>query len=163
MNGHRSSSNNPDNLPHLVTIHTKSHQLHFNPCCIVWVLHKLPPNTNHFTSCHIELAFQIILPSRHSPGINFRQFPIFFPSSFPVLQPWWHFSKPLMWRHHYRVFTYIYSLLIEKGMCDRQNISSFHTVVLTFIQISLHFSLFSLSFLNYFVFHTSVPPFPCGL
>ena len=28
--------------------------------------------------------------------------------------------------HNHRMFTYIYSLLIEKGICDRWNISSFH-------------------------------------
>ena len=32
-------------------------------------------------------------------------------------------SKTLMWHHVYRVFTYIYSLLIEKDTCDHQNIS----------------------------------------
>ena len=32
MNGHRSSSISPDNLPLPVAIHTKSHQLHINSC-----------------------------------------------------------------------------------------------------------------------------------
>ena len=32
----------------------------------------------------------------------------------------------LTWRHHYRMFAYIYSLLIEKGICNCWNISSFH-------------------------------------
>ena len=37
----------------------------------------------------------------------------------PVLQPhWWHFSKTPMWHH-----LYSYSLLIDKNICDCQNIS----------------------------------------
>jgi hypothetical protein len=42
MNGHQSSSNNPYNLPLLVAIHTKSHQLPFNPCWNVHVLYNVP-------------------------------------------------------------------------------------------------------------------------
>ena len=30
------------------------------------------------------------------------------------------------WHSHYCMFTYIYYLLIKKGICDRQNISSSH-------------------------------------
>ena len=71
MNGHRSSSNSPDDLPLPVPIHTRSHQLPFNSCWNVRVLHNLPP-TNHITCCHLELAYQFILSSRHSPGINLR-------------------------------------------------------------------------------------------
>ena len=33
-----------------------------------------------------------------------------------ILPPWWHFSKTLMSCHLYRVFTYIYCLLIEEDM-----------------------------------------------
>ena len=47
----------------------------------------------------------------------------------------------------YRMFTYSYSLLTEKGICDRQNISSFRVFVCTFIRRSCDFSgEFSLSF-----------------
>ena len=35
---------------------------------------------------------------------------------------WWHLSKTLSWHHLYPVFTYFYSLLIEKDICDHQNI-----------------------------------------
>ena len=41
MNDHRSSSNNPDNLSLQVAIHTKSHQLPFNSCWAVRLLHNL--------------------------------------------------------------------------------------------------------------------------
>ena len=40
--------------------------------------------------------------------------------SYPL---WWHFSKTFMWCHLYHVFTYIYSLLIEKDICVCRNIS----------------------------------------
>ena len=36
------------------------------------LVHNLPPNTNQITRCHLELAYQLILSSRHSPGINLR-------------------------------------------------------------------------------------------
>ena len=49
MNGHCSSSNNPDNLPLLVVIQTESHQFLFNSCWNGSILHNLPPlpNINH--------------------------------------------------------------------------------------------------------------------
>ena len=46
MNGHRSSSNSPDDLPLPVAIHTRSHQFPFDSCWNVCVLHHLPQNTN---------------------------------------------------------------------------------------------------------------------
>ena len=62
MNGHQ-SSNNPDNSPFPVATHTKSHQLPFNSCWDVCVLHNLPPNTNHITRYHLELSYQFSAPS----------------------------------------------------------------------------------------------------
>ena len=50
----------------------KSHLLPFNSCWNVRVLHNLPPDTNHMTLRHLELAYQFVLSSRHSPGINLR-------------------------------------------------------------------------------------------
>ena len=129
MNGHRSSLNNPDNLPLLVAIQTKSHQLHFNSCWNVHVLRNLPPNTNHITCHHHELTYQFVLSSRHTVLVlNSDDFhsilspsPPFLPSS--CLAPlWWNFSETFTWCCLYRVFTYIYSLLIEKNICDHQNI-----------------------------------------
>ena len=61
-----------DNLPIPVAIHTKSHQLPFDCCWNVCVLHNLPPNINHIIHCHLELAYQFVLSSRYSPGINLR-------------------------------------------------------------------------------------------
>ena len=56
-------------------------------------------------------------------SIRFSLYPLH-SSPHPVSHPlWWHFSKTLMWHHLYRVFTYIYSLLIKKEICDRQNLS----------------------------------------
>ena len=79
MNSHQ-SSNNPDNLPLPVTIHTKSQQLPFNSYWNVRVVHNLPPNTSHITCRHFELAYQFVLSIRHSHGINLRLFPFNFPS-----------------------------------------------------------------------------------
>ena len=51
-------------------------------------------------------------------------FSIFPPTPLPVSHPpWWHLSETVMWHCLYHVFTYIYSLLIEKDICDCQNIS----------------------------------------
>ena len=72
INGHRSSSNSPDDLPLPVAIHTRSHHLPFNSCWNVRVLHHLTPNTDQITCRHLELAYQFVLSSRLSPGINLR-------------------------------------------------------------------------------------------
>ena len=74
--------------PLMVTIHTKSHQLPFNSCWNVHVLHNLSHNTNHNTHRHLELICQFVLSARHNPGINLRSFlcnilPI--PSTLPLL------------------------------------------------------------------------------
>ena len=68
----------------------------------------------------------------------------------------------LTWGHHYHVSMYIYSLLIEKGICYRRNISNkFPCLCMPFLQISLNFLVrFFPLFSNFCVFHTSVPPFP---
>ena len=52
-----------------------------------------------------------------------------------------HLSKTPTWRHRYRMSKYIYSLEIDKGICDRRNISSFHVFVFVcfFIRRPLHF------------------------
>ena len=47
-----------------------------------------------------------------------------FPTSC-IATPWWHLSKTPTWCYLYCVFTYIHFPLIEKDICDRQNISSF--------------------------------------
>ena len=88
----------------------------------------------------------------------------------PVLEPYNLINRkgkgrensPTNWRD-LRMFTYIYSLLIKKGICDRQNVSSFHMFVFmcTSIQGSLHFLVnfpfpflfIELSVLQYFSFH----------
>ena len=72
LNSHHSSSNSPDNLPLPISICTKSHQLPFNSCWNVYVLHNLLPNTNHMTCYHLELAYQFVPSSRHSFDISLR-------------------------------------------------------------------------------------------
>ena len=37
--------------------------------------------------------------------------------------PWWLLPETVMWRHLYCVFTYIYSLLIEKDIYNCRNVS----------------------------------------
>ena len=57
-----------------------------------------------------------------------------------------------MWHHHYHMFTYIYSLLIEKGICDRRNKVSMCLCV-SFTQRSLHFSVKVFPFFSYLLFY----------
>ena len=57
-----------------------------------------------------------------------------------------YFSETVMWCHLYCVFTYIYSLLIEKDICDCWNVSvEIPCLCVAFIRRSLHF--FGKSFL----------------
>jgi len=63
MNGHRSSSNSPDDLPLPVAIHARSHQLPFDSCWNIHVLHNLLPNTNHITRRHLEFVYEFTLSS----------------------------------------------------------------------------------------------------
>ena len=72
------------------------------------------------------------------------------PSPISVSQPpGGNFKNHSHGHHLYRIFTYIYSLLIEKGICNRWNISSFH--VYFRLKISSFFGKFSLSFPIYWV------------
>ena len=57
------------------TIVPKCYDNIFSKCTCV--LH----NTNHITCRLLELAYQFVLPSRRSPGINLRWFPFNFPST----------------------------------------------------------------------------------
>jgi hypothetical protein len=71
-------------------------------------------------------------------------------SSLPVSHPaWWYFSKTVTWCHLYLVFTYIYSLLIEKDICNHQSISVKLPCVL-FIRRFLHFLVRASSFFSIF-------------
>ena len=71
VNGHRSTCTvaNSD-LP--VPIHTQSHQLPFQECWSVRVMHKLPDTTLDHFRCQHETAYQLVLKSRQFPGINIR-------------------------------------------------------------------------------------------
>ena len=109
---HWSFSNNSDNLPLPVAMHTKAHRLPFISCWNVGLLHNLPPNTNHITCCRIELAYQFILSSRHSPGINLRYLP-FIPCPLPVLHPPW-------WFLNCHVASFLLSVYIHLLSSDRE-------------------------------------------
>ena len=72
----------------------------------------------------------------------------------PVLYPlWWKFYKTLMCLYH--VFTYIYSLLKEKEVCDHRNV----TIKLPCVCVCLSprdifiFSVIVSSFFSYFLCH----------
>ena len=61
---------------------------------------------------------------RVKPSISLRWFPFKFPSVLSISHPLWcRSSKSSMGHCLYPVFTYIYSLLIEKDIYDHQNIS----------------------------------------
>ena len=55
--------------------------------------------------------------------IKSRKIKMDIPPSCLTIPPWWPFSKTLTWPCLYCMFTYIYSLLIKKDICDCQNIS----------------------------------------
>jgi hypothetical protein len=78
----------------------------------------------------------------------------------PVLHIlWWHFSKTLIWGRLYQVFTYIYSLLIEKDICDRKAFQlSFCGFLFTFCleDSSFFWQKFLLSFPIFFVISANV-------
>ena len=53
-------------------------------------------------------------------------------------------------RHLYHVFTYIYSLLIEKDICDHRNISSFHMFVFICTFVYIYYPVRKISDLLFF-------------
>ena len=71
MNGHLSTTavSNPD-LP--VAIHTQSHQIPFQNCWSVSIIHKPPDSTPDHISHQFEIAYQLVLQSSHTPGLNIR-------------------------------------------------------------------------------------------
>ena len=71
MNGHRFTTTvlNPD-LP--VAIHTQSHHIPFQECWSVSIIHKLPDSTPDHIRHQFEIAYQLVLQSRHTPGQNIR-------------------------------------------------------------------------------------------
>jgi len=125
MNGHRSSSNSPDYLPLLVAIHTKTDQLPFSSCWNVHVLQNLPPNTSHTPATILNLPINLSCLLGKALVLTSDNLHLIFPPLFspvPVSQPpGGTFQNHSHERHLYCVFTYIYSLLIKKGICDRQN------------------------------------------
>ena len=58
---------NPDLL---VAIHTQSHQTPFQECWSVSVIHKLPDSTSDHIHCQFETAYQLVLQSLLTPGLN---------------------------------------------------------------------------------------------
>ena len=88
MNGHRSSSNRPDDLPLPVAIHTRSHHLPFNSCWNVRVLHNLPPTLTKSLAAILNLhtnSFYLLDSVLALISDNF-------PPSIPLATPWWHLS-----------------------------------------------------------------------
>ena len=77
---------------------------------------------------------------------------------------WTHYEDEATWCHLYKVFTYIYFLLIEKDLCECRNVSvNFSCVYLSLIQRSLHFFGKNFPFYSYFcVTYTSVLSFSIG-
>ena len=55
-----------------VAIHTQSHQIPFQKCWSVSVIHKLPDSTPDHIRCQFETAYQLVLQSRHNPDLNIR-------------------------------------------------------------------------------------------
>ena len=55
-----------------VAIHTQSHQISFEECWSVSVVHKLPDSNPDHICRQFETAYQLVLQSRHTPGLNIR-------------------------------------------------------------------------------------------
>ena len=95
-------------------------------CQNVHVLHDLPPNINQIPCHHLDLAYQFICPpdvaliltSDDSLSLLPPSLPFFLFLSLVALTQNCH-----MCSHLYCVFTYIYSLLIEKDLHECRNIS----------------------------------------
>ena len=82
-------------------------------------VHNLPPNTNHITRRHLELAYQFVLSI--SDDVTSIFLPLLPTSCLaPMLV---HVSEIVTWRRYYLVFTYIYTILIQKDICDCRNVS----------------------------------------
>ena len=74
MNGHRFTTTSLDtDLP--VAIYTQSHQIPFQECWTVSVIHKLPNSTPDHICCQFETANQLVLQSRHIHSLNINQPP----------------------------------------------------------------------------------------
>ena len=71
MNGHRFTTtvSNSD-LP--VAIHTQSRLIPFQDCWSVSIIHKLRDSTPDHIRCQFEIAYQLVLQSCHTPGLNIR-------------------------------------------------------------------------------------------
>ena len=88
MNGHRSSSNSPDDLPLPVAIHTRFHHLPFNSfgmygcsiTCPLTLTKSLAAILNFLTNLFYLLDSFLALISDN------------FPPSIPLATPWWHLS-----------------------------------------------------------------------
>ena len=81
INGHRFSSNSPDDLPLPLAIHTRSHKLPFDSCWNVRVLHNLPPNTNFITRHHLPTNSFCLLDT--ALVLTLDNFLLNFPPSIP--------------------------------------------------------------------------------
>jgi hypothetical protein len=55
-----------------VSMHIQYHQLPFQECWSVCVIHKLPDATPDHVHCQFDMAYQFVLQSQQSPGINIR-------------------------------------------------------------------------------------------
>ena len=122
-----------------------------------------------------ESFWKMLCPLDTAMVLTSDNFHLIFPPSPPLLSPSSFampmvafFSKTLLCCHLYLVFTYIYSILIEKETCDRWNISNKFLSVFVCLSSGDLFIFqyeFSLSFPIFFfcVIHTSVFSFPSGL
>ena len=119
MNDHRFSYNNPDNLSVPVAIYTKFQKFPFNSSWNVRVLHNVPLiliispanilNSPINSICPLVTALLII-------SINFSLHPLYSPF-FPFLHLL-ALTRNFTWQHLYCLFTYIYSPLIDKELCE---------------------------------------------
>ena len=69
MNGHFFTAivSNPGLL---VAVHTQSHQIPFQDCWSIIIIHKPPYSTPDHICCQFEIAYQLVLQSHRTLGLN---------------------------------------------------------------------------------------------
>ena len=147
MNGHQ-SSNNPDNLPHLVTIDTKTHQLPFNSCWNVHILHNLPLILITSPAAIMNLPINFICPLDITLVLTtiLSTPPLFLSRT----QPSGSYTN-LSCGTIFTLCSHTFTLLNEKDNCDCRNISVKLPHLYMHLSSRDHF-IFSKRFLFLFLF-----------
>ena len=129
--------------------------------CLLILITSPPTILNLPINLFCPLDTSLVLTSDNFYFIFPRSPPLFHPSC--LVTSLVALSKTLTWRHLYCVFTYIYSVLIKKEICDCRNISIKFLRVFPLEISSIFGKSFLLSFSVFCAIHILVLSFPRGL